>query len=224
MSPRARLAVSALALGLFALGCVAFSGGCGEPPKPLTMSTDMAPPSLMRVMPGPEKSGGDVRIVWAITSESGRVKIGEEVYAAHLSSEYKAQVFCRFTPISLLSPNQLYCVPTSPAAILDTQGNLYETNSCLDGMRITQEVQVVRDCYDEKPTFVVMNVQGPDICVPAFSVREISPISTPPATYKVNPLTGVCSPAGPGLATNNYYRVGRELPLSELPSAVRSVE
>lgn len=222
-------AFRALALASLCLGLAVAAIHCGYHLDGRDVSSlvgDLGPPpgTITKVSSGPEKSGGDIKLIWAIGTDGSRVKAGEEVYSQRLSGEYGSPVFCSF---QLPDPRfeDLFCIPTFPTAIQDNGGQaIYNGSTCGDGDRVVAEIAPQRTCIGTPAVFVVFRSGDPMAsCSTVFSVYKVAKLDAAPAKIYVKRTDGSCaeSAVNPALL---YYSLGRKLELSEIPSAKRGVE
>jgi len=131
-----------LALSLPACGVGSGAQGPYIPPA----SVDMAqPPALEPVQPGPDSSGGDVRLLWVKTAGGARVRLGQKVHAVELSKAVGVPVQCAFEESGVLG--QYACAPTGPvvASVLP-----YFTDSACQS-RLYWETPEYRSCISPEP-------------------------------------------------------------------------
>jgi len=204
-----------LALSLPACGVGNGAQGPYIPPA----SIDMAqPPALEAVQPGPDSSGGDVRLLWVKTAGGARVRLGQKVHAVELSKAVGVPVQCAFEESGVLG--QYACAPTGPvvASVLP-----YFTDSACQS-RLYWETPEYRSCISPEPMIGVWYIAAPSSyigCVNRAVAFRLRRITTPQIIYTNS--GGKCVTFQTGTADRNYYTMGADLS-SLIPVGTLGVE
>ena len=195
----------ALLLALSLPACGVGSGAQG--PYSPTATADMAqPPALEPVQPGPDTSGGDVRLLWIKTVGGARVRLGQKVHAVELSKAVGVPVQCAFEESGVLG--QYACAPTGPvvASVLP-----YFTDSACQS-RVYWETPEYRSCISPEPMIGVWYVAAPSSyigCVNRAVAFRLRRITTPQIIYTNS--GGKCVTFQTGTPDRNYYTMGADL-------------
>jgi len=176
------------------------------------------PPALEPVQPGPDSSGGDVRLLWVKTAGGARVRLGQKVHAVELSKAVGVPVQCAFEESGVLG--QYACAPTGPvvASVLP-----YFTDSGCQS-RLYWETPEYRSCISPEPMIGVWYVaaQGSSVsCVNKARAFTLKRISTPQIVYYQN--GGKCVTYGTGQTNFNYWLLDKEV-TALLPTGTLGVE
>jgi hypothetical protein len=176
------------------------------------------PPALEPVQPGPDSSGGDVRLLWVKTAGGARVRLGQKVHAVELSKAVGVPVQCALEESGV--DGTYACVPTGPVAVL-LQGYYFDP-AC--SVRIFFETPEWRSCFSPAPivgTYYTAATGSSISCVNKARTYTLKRITTPQLVYFGS--AGKCVTHSTGVTGYNYYTLDKDV-TALLPIGTLGVE